>query len=239
MVNPAFVHPSRWLVSNSLMASEYWRQETVVDRIVDLSCASGDLVVGRDGFSDRKNASIESVLLYTPVSLYIYTELWREQHHTDVHTFKFFAKQIDKLGSRDISVFVSDTEPKMQSVWTRLQEECLWTTVIPCAAHVLDLSFTDISKHAVVFRRLQVLRHPLAVLPRPPLLKSCPQAHPEARPPERAPAPSDRNNAVEVGAARGRCGSQDPNGFLENCLERRLQESGEKRRRPAHATSSC
>lgn len=38
----------------------------------------------------------------------------------------------------------------MQSVWAKLHEAFLWLVVVPCAAHVLDLLFMDITKFAGV-----------------------------------------------------------------------------------------
>lgn len=119
-----------------------------MDRMVELSYLSGDIVMSGDGFSDRKRTSIVSVLVFTPTPLYIHTGLWPEQRHTAVNTFNLFSKHINKLGSRNVFGFVPDTEPKMQSVWARLQEQYPWLVVVPCAAHVFDLLFKDITKHA-------------------------------------------------------------------------------------------
>lgn len=122
----------------------------IVDRLVEISCAASDIVMGGDSFSDCKKSSIVSVLVYTPDAMYIHTGLWSEQRHTADNRFKFFAKNIAKMDDRNVFGFVTDTELKMQSVWAKLQEAFPWLVVVLCAAHVFDLLFKDVNKFAGV-----------------------------------------------------------------------------------------
>lgn len=75
LLNPAFLQPCSDRMSNALLLSQYRKLKVIVDRIVELSCAAGDIVMGGDGFSDRKKSSIVSALVYTPDPMYNYTGL--------------------------------------------------------------------------------------------------------------------------------------------------------------------
>lgn len=149
-VNPAFVPPLRLRVANILLRGENKTRKVVVDCEVELSCDAGDVIVGGDGFLDRKQTGTVSVLIFTPEPLYLHTGIWPEVRHTAENTFKFFAEHIDKLGEHNVFAFVSDTEPNMQAVWEKLQTSYKGSVVVPCAAHCFDLLFGDITKHPVI-----------------------------------------------------------------------------------------
>lgn len=122
----------------------------VVDCEVERCCDAGDVIVGGDCFLDRKQTGIVSVLIFTPNPLYLHTGIWREVRNTAENTLKFFAEHIDKLGKQNVFAFVSDTGPKMQAVWEKLQTRYKDIVIVPCAAHCFDLLFGDITKHPVI-----------------------------------------------------------------------------------------
>lgn len=114
------------------------------------SIADGDIVIGGDGWTDRLNNSIYSVLFFTPEPVYAETKILGESKHTAVSTANFFIERIEKLGPRNVCAFVSDTEYKMKAVWTLLNERYPWLLIIPCGGHCMDLLHGDISKHPYV-----------------------------------------------------------------------------------------
>jgi len=142
---PAYVLPSRFQLSNSLLDAEFERVR--VDMFEKL--ASTDAVaIMADGWSNIRNEPIINFVISMPQPVFwqsIHTKL---ESHSGDYIANQVAEVIDDLSkSRKVIVtFISDNANNMKKDWKLLQERYLYLSCYGCAAHGLNLVFSDLAK---------------------------------------------------------------------------------------------
>jgi len=146
-LHPAYTPPSRFSISGLFLDNAHGDMKKVLDARSERALASSDAIVGGDLWTYQSMTSICSLFIFTPDPLYVETCVWGEERHSAVNTAASFKKRIDALGSRNVSAFVSDTEPKMLAVWEILERDYPTMIMLPCAANCLELTLEDICKY--------------------------------------------------------------------------------------------
>ena len=153
-VNPAYKRPSKHSMANFLLNNAFVAQTAVVEPLVRQRKEQGNLVIGGGQWSDSNLTSINNIVLFTPVPVYMKTAVWAEERNTADNTTAFYVKRIQNLSPRNAFAFVCDTENNMQAVWASLKLKYPCPLVLPCASHCYNLLLADLSEHVMLAKGL-------------------------------------------------------------------------------------
>lgn len=74
-LNPAYSPPTRFDLARHLLENEYAATAKMLDVFMQRSKGDGDILIGGDGWSNKRRNSIYNVVLFTPEPLYVETKV--------------------------------------------------------------------------------------------------------------------------------------------------------------------
>lgn len=145
LINPYFVVPSRYAVSNSLLNKVFEKTE---ERVVSKVSATHSLALQCDGWSNIKGEGIINFILNTPQPVFFKTVETKVTSQTGVYLENEMAQVIDVAGPKKVLGVVTDNASNNIKAHSLLEKRYEKENIqfYGCAAHVFNLLAKDICK---------------------------------------------------------------------------------------------
>ena len=143
-LRPAYVVPSRYFVSEPLLVSEYHQTRlAALAKVAEVDAVT----VMCDGWSNTRHEPIIKFTLSVPQPVF-----WKSTHtELESHTGEYIAEKVSEViqevkqecGKMTVAV-VTDNASNMKKAWKLLARKHPELTCYGCAAHSLNLVFSDL-----------------------------------------------------------------------------------------------
>ena len=141
VIRPAYIAPSRYMLSNNLLDSEYNR---VQEKAKETTDNSDCLCIISDGWSNTLNESIINFLLTTPRPVFLKSVDTQTNKHTRVYIGDLIKNVIKESGSTKVFAIITDNAKNMKAAWEEVRKTYPHIQTIGCSAHGLNLLLGDI-----------------------------------------------------------------------------------------------
>lgn len=142
-LDPTYSVPTRYMISNSLLDSEYERIQKETTEIIN---QAESLAIVMDGWSDINGKSTVNFIVTTPKPFFYKCVYPGTNHETAVYLFTQLKALIDEIGPSKIVAVVTDNTNNMKAMWRMVESEYEHIFAVGCASHTLNLLMKDIAK---------------------------------------------------------------------------------------------
>lgn len=142
-LRPAYKLPSRHEVSNTYLDREYAKVSTNVSERI---AAANTVALICDGWSNVRNESIINFIATTPLPVFYKSLPTGKISHTAEYISSELSSIIEEIGPQKVFGIVTDNAANMQKAWKILETTFPNIFCYGCAAHGLNLLFTDLKK---------------------------------------------------------------------------------------------
>lgn len=142
-IRPTYKAPSRKQFIN-LLNAEYERVKLTVEEAIN---KSDFIALSADGWTDISRNRLINVIVHVPKPMLYATVDATLERHTAEHIRDIISEQIDKIGARKITAFITDNAANMKAAWGLLEKKFPWIVFEGCKAHSVDLAAKDFVKH--------------------------------------------------------------------------------------------
>ena len=142
VIRPAYTVPSRYMLSNNLLDSEYYRvQEKVKETTDNSDCLC---IVISDGWSNIRNEGLINFLLTTPLPVFLKSVDTNTNKHTGAYIGDQIKSVIKESGPTKVFAIITDNAMNMKAAWEVVRTTYPHIVTIGCSAHGLNLLLGDI-----------------------------------------------------------------------------------------------
>lgn len=142
-MRPAYVPPTRYVLTSRLLTAEHARLHAKVSEKV----ASADtLALTCDGWSNCRNESIVNFIVTTPEPVFYKSITTEKNRHTGVYMAEVMTTVLEEVGPNRFLAIVTDNASNMKKAWDELKKLYPHLSCYGCIAHGLQLLLTDIGK---------------------------------------------------------------------------------------------
>ena len=142
-MRPAYVPPSRYVLTGRLLDAEHARLHAAVSEKV----ASADtLALMCDGWSNCRNESIVNFVVTTPEPVFYKSIATEKNRHTGKYMAEVMTSVLVEIGPDRFLGVVTDNASNMKKAWEELTVCYPHLSCYGCIAHGLQLLLTDIGK---------------------------------------------------------------------------------------------
>ena len=141
VIRPAYTVPSRYMLSNNLLDSEYNR---VQEKVKETTDKSDCLCIISDGWSNIHNEGLINFLLTTPQPVFLKSVDTKTNKHTGVYIGNQIKSVIKESGPTRVFAIITDNGRNMKAAWEVVRTTYPHILTIGCSAHGLNLLLGDI-----------------------------------------------------------------------------------------------
>lgn len=142
-MRPAYVPPSRYVVTSRLLDAEHARLH---DKVSEKVASADTLALTCDGWSNCRNESIVNFVVTTPEPLFYKSMSTETNRHTGKYMAEVMRSVLDEIGPDRFLGVVTDNASNMKKAWEELKKLYPHLSCYGCIAHGLQLLLTDIGK---------------------------------------------------------------------------------------------
>ena len=141
VIRPAYTVPSRYMLSNNLLDSEYYRLQEKVNETTDNSDC---FCIISDGWSNTRNEGLINFLLTTPLPVFLKSVDTNTNKHTGAYKGDQIKSDIKESGPTKVFAIITDYARNMKAAWEVVRTTYPHIVTIGCSAHCLNLLLGDI-----------------------------------------------------------------------------------------------
>lgn len=142
-LNPAYSVPTRYMISNSLLDSEYERIRQETSDVINQAEA---LALVMDGWTDINGKGTVNFIITTPKPFFYKCVYPGTNRETSTYLFTQLKAVIDEIGPSKFVATVTDNTNSMKALWRMIELEYAHVFAVGCASHTLNLLLKDIMK---------------------------------------------------------------------------------------------
>ena len=141
VIRPAYTVPSRYMLSNNLLDSEYYR---VQEKVKETTDNSDCLCIISDGWSNIRNEGLINFLLTTPLPVFLKSVDTNTNKYTGAYIGDQIKSVIKESGPTKVFAIITDNARNMKAAWEVVRTTYPHIVTIGCTAHGLNLLLGDI-----------------------------------------------------------------------------------------------
>lgn len=135
-LNPAYSVPTRYMISNSLLNTEYERIKKGTNDIINQAEA---LALVLDGWTEINGKGTVNFIITTPKPFFYKCVYPATNRETSAYLFTQLKAIIDEIGPSKFVAVVTDNANTMKAMWRMVESEYAHIFAVGCAAHTLNL----------------------------------------------------------------------------------------------------
>lgn len=142
-IRPAYRPPNRQMTSNSLLEEEHLE---ISMKVKELVASSSSVAIVCDGWTNIRNEAIVNFIITLPEPVFWYSLPTGSTSHTAENMALEIGKIIEEVGHSKVLGICTDNAANMKKAWSILKDKYHHLICYGCAAHGLNLIFSDVRK---------------------------------------------------------------------------------------------